>query len=86
MSICVVVNSDGTLSQGIPSVNCPYVLVTPDEASSYTTGTQVMQQLNQTFEYYFGFDAELFGYMHGWLIASMVVGYGVGKTVSLLQS
>lgn len=94
MAICIVVNPDGTLSEattqgsetGISDASCPYVLVTKQEAESFVTGTQVVQELQQLASAYFDFDPETFSYLQAWILASFIAAFGAARLVSWMKN
>ena len=94
--ICIVVQPDGTLSQGSfdpeslalesESETCPYVLVTKNEAQSFVSGAQVVEELQQLASAYFDFDPEAFSYLQAWILASFIAAFGAARLVSWMKT
>ena len=94
MAMCIVVNPDGSLSQaniqgsesGISDASCPYVLVTKQEAESFVTGTEVVQELQQLASTYFDFNPETFSYLQAWTLASFIAAFGAARLVTWMKN
>ena len=86
MAMCIVVNSDGSLSQANQTDNCPYVLVTKQEAESFVTGTEVVQELQQLAGTYFDFNPETFSYLQAWTLASFIAAFGAARLVTWMKN
>ena len=86
MAMCIVVNPDGSLSQATQTDNCPYVLVTKQEAESFVTGTEVVQELQQLASTYFDFNPETFSYLQAWTLASFIAAFGAARLVTWMKN
>jgi hypothetical protein len=97
MATCLQFKSSGTDGQGNPVYRYNDFISPLDGCGIANTNEYVVMDgleyaelsaisnIAELYETYFAFDKDLFVEIHGWLLLTFVVGYGVGKVVNILN-